>query len=58
MAAATDAIDDAVPGYGGLFEPTTTRSELRRALEDVIDSAVTQPPIPEAANDEGESDSD
>jgi Ribonuclease HI len=32
---AIDAIDDAVPGYGGLFEPQTTDTELRAALEEV-----------------------
>ncbi|MFD1589365.1 ribonuclease HI family protein [Halorientalis brevis] len=47
MAAATDGIDDAVPGYGGLFDPATTQSELRRALERLLASGVTQPSIPE-----------
>jgi ribonuclease HI len=51
MAAATDAIDDAVPGYGGLFDPATTSTELRRALDDLLASEVTRPPVPEATDD-------
>ncbi|ADQ68834.1 ribonuclease H [Halogeometricum borinquense DSM 11551] len=47
IAAATDAIDAAVPGYGGLFDPTTTPSELRRALDSVLVSDLSQPPAPE-----------
>jgi len=35
---AMDAIDDAVPGYGGLFEPQTTDTELRAAVEEVTDA--------------------
>lgn len=52
MTAATDAIDDAVPGYGGLFDPATTRGELREALEGLLASGVTRPPVPEASSDE------
>jgi ribonuclease HI len=51
VAAATDAIDDAVPGYGGLFDPATTSTELRRALEDLLASGVTRPSVPEATDD-------
>ncbi|WP_415383212.1 ribonuclease HI family protein [Halosimplex sp. TS25] len=51
MAAATDAIDDAVPGYGGLFDPGTTSTELRRALEDLLESELARPPVPEPASD-------
>ena len=51
VAAATDAIDDAVPGYGGLFDPETTPDELRRALESLLESELTRPPITEAASD-------
>ncbi|WP_226013544.1 ribonuclease HI family protein [Halomicrobium salinisoli] len=51
VAAATDAIDDAVPGYGGLFDPATTRAELRSALESLPESALTRPPVPEPADD-------
>ncbi|ADD07224.1 ribonuclease H, type 1 (plasmid) [Natrialba magadii ATCC 43099] len=47
MAAATDAIDDAVPGYGGLFDPATTPTELREALENLRESGLTRPPISE-----------
>ncbi|WP_435101423.1 ribonuclease HI family protein [Halarchaeum sp. P4] len=51
VAAATDAIDDAVPGYGGLFDPTTTASQLRDALEDLLESGVSRPTPPEPASD-------
>lgn len=51
MATATDAIDDAVPGYGGLFDPATSPAELRRALEDLLESELTRPPAPEPAGD-------
>ncbi|MDF9747488.1 ribonuclease HI family protein [Natrinema salsiterrestre] len=51
VAAATDAIDDAVPDYGGLFDPDTTPAELRRALENLLASGLTRPPVPEPASD-------
>ncbi|WP_435176397.1 ribonuclease HI family protein [Halorussus sp. AFM4] len=51
VAAATDAIDDAVPGHGGLFDPTTTPTELRRALESLLASGLDRPPVPEPAGD-------
>lgn len=51
VVAATEAIDDAVPGYGGLFDPATTSTELRRALEDLQASEVTRPPVPEPTDD-------
>ncbi len=51
MATATDAIDDAVPGYGGLFDPATTPVELRRALESLLESGITRPPVPEPPSD-------
>ena len=51
VAAAIDAIDDAVPGYGGLFDPETTPDELRRALEGLLASGLTRPPVPEPASD-------
>jgi ribonuclease HI len=51
MSAATDAIDDAVPGYGGLFDPATAPAELRRALEDLLSSGLSRPPVPEPAGD-------
>ena len=31
-----DAIDDAIAGYGGLFEPGTTNDEIRAAVEEVL----------------------
>lgn len=49
--AAIDAIDDATPGYGGLFDPNTDRRELRDACETVIEAEPTpvgtQQPHPE-----------
>ncbi|ELZ27352.1 ribonuclease H [Halogeometricum pallidum JCM 14848] len=51
MAAATENIDDAVPGYGGLFDPATTPSELRRALEDLSTAELARPPVTEPAGD-------
>ncbi|WP_299335019.1 ribonuclease HI family protein [Haloplanus sp.] len=50
ITAATDAIDGAVSGHGGLFEPTTTRDELRRALKQVLASDLGRPPVPEPAD--------
>ncbi len=47
VAAATDAIDDAVPGYGGLFDPDTTPAELRSALEGLLEAGLGRPPAPE-----------
>ena len=32
VATATEAIDDAVPGYGGLFDPATTFASRRRSV--------------------------
>lgn len=51
VVAATNAIDDAVPGYGGLFDPDTTPDELRCALENVLASGLTRPPVPEPTSD-------
>ncbi|WP_340097769.1 ribonuclease HI family protein [Salinibaculum salinum] len=51
VAAATDAIDDAVPGYGGLFEPATTSAELRRALEGLLASGLSRPPVSAPTSD-------
>ncbi|ELZ85201.1 ribonuclease H [Haloferax gibbonsii ATCC 33959] len=51
MAAATDVIDDAVPGYGGLFDPATTPGELRRALDDLLSSELTHPSVPAPTDD-------
>jgi ribonuclease HI len=51
MEAATETIDDAVPGYGGLFDPTTTRAELRRALEDLREADLTRPPVAPSPGD-------
>ncbi|WP_049892583.1 ribonuclease HI family protein [Natronococcus jeotgali] len=51
VAAATDAVDDAVPGYGGLFDPETTPAELRSALEELLASGLARPPVPEPSGD-------
>ncbi|WP_135306126.1 ribonuclease HI family protein [Haloarcula amylovorans] len=51
MPAATDAINDAVPGHGGLFDPETSSTELRDALEELLASELTHPPIPEPTDD-------
>src|SRR6056297_1690234 len=51
MAAATDAINEAVPGYGGLFDPATSSEELRRALESLLASGLTRPPLTEPTGD-------
>ncbi|WP_267643481.1 ribonuclease HI family protein [Haloarchaeobius amylolyticus] len=52
VAAAIDAIDDAVPGFGGLFDPGTSPTELRRALENLQTSELARPPVQEATGDD------
>jgi len=52
MMAATDAINETVPGYGGLFDPTTTSAELRSALEELLASDLTRPPVAEPSSSE------
>lgn len=47
VAVATDEIDAAVPGYGGLFDPATSRGELRSALETLRDTDIRRPAVPE-----------
>ncbi|MFC6954390.1 ribonuclease HI family protein [Halorubellus litoreus] len=51
LATAIDAIDDAVPGYGGLFDPGTSHSELRDALDDLQSTDLARPAVPEATGD-------
>ncbi|MDS0300578.1 ribonuclease HI family protein [Halogeometricum sp. S1BR25-6] len=51
MTAATEVIDDAVPGHGGLFDPATERTELRGALEELSASDLARPPAVEPASD-------
>ncbi|MFB6220172.1 MAG: ribonuclease HI family protein [Halolamina sp.] len=51
VATAIDAVDDAVPGYGGLFDPATTPDELRGALENLRGSGLARPTVPEATSD-------
>ena len=45
---AIDAIDDAVPGYGGLFEPQTADTELRAAVDEVT---AAGPPSPRSTRE-------
>lgn len=51
VAVATDTINDAIPGYGGLFDPTTSSDKLRTALESLLESGLSRPPTPEPAGD-------
>jgi ribonuclease HI len=51
VAVATETVDDAVPGFGGLFDPETTPGELRSALEDLLAAGLSRPPVPEASGD-------
>ena len=51
MTVATEAINDAIPGYGGLFDPTTSSDELRHTLENLLESGLSRPPTPEPAGD-------
>ena len=46
-----EAIDDAVPGIGGLFDPATDASALRTALADLRDGdpSVETKPLPDGA---------
>ena len=43
LSSAVEAIDAAVPGIGGLFDPTTDRATLTAAVERVLAGAATQP---------------
>lgn len=46
MEPAIDAIDAAVPGVGGLFDPRTDDGELREALDTVLtDGSPSRPPV-------------
>lgn len=45
IAAAIDAIDSAVPGFGGLFDPGTTDGEIRTAVDEIL--ARGSPPAAE-----------
>ncbi|ERG92261.1 MAG: ribonuclease HI [Haloquadratum walsbyi J07HQW1] len=40
ITAAIDAIDDAIPGFGGLFDPGTTMSERRTAIDTVLETTT------------------
>jgi ribonuclease HI len=37
---AINAIDDAIPGFGGLFDPGTTMDERRNAIDTVLETTV------------------
>jgi ribonuclease HI len=47
IAPAIDAIDDAVAGFGGLFDPETTDGELRTALDEVLVAGPQSTPSPD-----------
>jgi ribonuclease HI len=50
LSSAVEAIDAAVPGIGGLFDPTTDRATLTTAVERVLADADAAPqPTPPAA---------
>ncbi|WP_336326538.1 ribonuclease HI family protein [Halovenus sp. HT40] len=51
MTPAIDAIDTAVAGYGGLFDPETTDSELRTALDEVLAAGSPVPSESTAVDD-------
>ncbi len=51
VATDTEAIDDAVPGYGGLFDSATIPDELRHALECLLASELSRPSVPEPTGD-------
>jgi ribonuclease HI len=51
LAAATVAVDAAVPGFGGLFDPNTSADELRTAAEAVL-AAPAEVPEPPACRGE------
>lgn len=52
MTPAIDAIDAAVAGYGGLFDPETTDGELRAALDEVLAAGSPAPPESTDIDDE------
>jgi ribonuclease HI len=47
VATAIDAVDDEVPGYGGLFDPGTAHGDLRDALERLQSSDLARPAVPD-----------
>jgi|SRR6056297_1129295 len=54
LRAAIDAIDAAVPGFGGLFDPETTDGEIRTAVDEVL--AGEPPALRNQRHHAGESD--
>ncbi|KOX91368.1 ribonuclease H [Haloarcula rubripromontorii] len=46
---AIDAINGAVAGYGGLFDPATSAAEIRTAVDELLESG--SPPAQQAATD-------
>jgi ribonuclease HI len=51
LSAGIDAIDAAVQGVGGLFDPNTTSAELRDAIESVLAGDVRPPSHPDLGGD-------
>lgn len=49
-----EAVDEAVPGVGGLFDPETTSGELADALERLIESPADSRRAPPDQTDEGD----
>jgi len=48
---AIEAIDDAVPGMGGLFDPGTTADDIRGAIDDVLAAGGPQADRPAEGTD-------
>lgn len=51
LAAAIDAVDDAVPTIGGLFGPNTTSDDLRAAFDAVLERPVSERSTPPLRGD-------
>jgi ribonuclease HI len=51
LSVATEAIDDAVPGFGGLFDPRTSSTELAAALETLLNEEAPTPNHPPLQGD-------
>src|SRR6056297_2535561 len=50
---AIDAINAAVAGYGGLFDPETSAAEIRTAIDDLLESSP--PPTQQETTDDAAS---
>lgn len=51
LSTAIDAVDDEVPGYGGLFDPATAHGDLRDALERLQSTDLARPAVPDPTGD-------